>query len=481
MQRRRVVLLLLILGLTPLLAVALLTTAIGGGAITDQVNARVSGASRQAAAYVGQVLSARVAALDSVADDLPVLAVAEHTPGADMAAATLALQRSASTDETRSIVLTDTAGLTLIDIGDQDPIGDLPGDWRSRLDHGGSLAVIAPSSPSVPAVDIAVPILRGGGSAGGFLVARSGLKAAETSLETFAGAQGMTLLVVDREGRLVLGSSASGPGGAAQAVTSWTPQASVTAQVQRALSSQAQATDDAAGQATAYFPVAAVSWAVQASLPASALAPVATLQIAVISLCGALALLFIGAVNVVNRTLRRQESAEAELIMQTAAMEHAAMHDPLTGLPNRLLFNDRLQHGLSNARRSGRGMALFVLDIDGFKALNDSLGHAAGDSILRETAARLQLSVRASDTVARLGGDEFVIVAVNADRSDAELIQRKVEQRMEEPVMVEDGQVAVRLSIGVAVYPDEGSEPGPLLRRADTNMYREKRSHRGSI
>ena len=219
---------------------------------------------------------------------------------------------------------------------------------------------------------------------------------------------------------------------------------------------------------------------IRAALPGSALAAVSNLRIAVFSICGALALLFLAAVNMVNRAAHRQEQTEAALIVQSAVMEHAAMHDPLTGLPNRLLFNDRLQHGISNARRSGRPLALFVLDIDGFKALNDALGHSAGDTVLKETAARLQASVRVSDTVARLGGDEFVIVAVDADPADAELIAAKVRQRMEEPMLVDERLIPVGLSVGLAAFPEDGGEPSQLLRRADTAMYREKRARKAA-
>src|ERR1035441_6262530 len=238
--------------------------------------------------------------------------------------------------------------------------------------------------------------------------------------------------------------------------------------------------DNATGGPAAYSPVNGAAWVVRATLPSSALAAVASLRVAVFSICGALALLFLAAVVMVNRALRGRDQTEAALIIQSAAMEHAAMHDPLTGLPNRLLFNDRLQHGISNARRSGRPMALLVLDIDGFKALNDALGHSAGDTVLRETAARLQASVRVSDTVARLGGDEFVIVAVDADPAQAELISTKVRQRMEEPMTVDDRQVPVGLSVGQAAFPEDGGEPAQLLRRADTNMYRDKRARKAT-
>jgi diguanylate cyclase (GGDEF)-like protein len=192
----------------------------------------------------------------------------------------------------------------------------------------------------------------------------------------------------------------------------------------------------------------------------------------------ALALLFVAAVNLVNRALKRQEETEVALVEQSAALEDVAMHDPLTGLPNRLLFNDRLHQSISNARRKQHCVSLFVLDVDGFKNLNDRLGHEAGDILLKETAARLQASVRASDTVARIGGDEFVILAVDAELADAELIQKKVGQRMDEPVLIDGSPVSLRLSIGVAVFPEDGTESAQLLRRADSNMYLDKRAEK---
>ena len=336
----------------------------------------------------------------------------------------------------------------------------------------------APSSLSAPAIDVVVPVLEGGGTAGGFLAEQYGLGGSLSSLQSLAGAQGMKLLVLDRAGGVVLGVVAPRSDGAS-IVTSWTPEASITTAADQALRSGVVELDDnGAGGPAAYSPVSGAAWVVRAWLPSSTLAAVASLRVAVFSICAALALLFLAAVVMVNRTLRGRDRTEAALIIQSAAMEDAAMHDPLTGLPNRLLFNDRFQHGISNARRSGRPMALFVLDIDGFKALNDALGHSAGDAVLRETAARLQASVRVSDTVARIGGDEFVIVAVDADPVQAELISAKVRQRMEEPMTVDERQVPVGLSIGQAAFPEDGGEPAQLLRRADTNMYRDKRARK---
>jgi diguanylate cyclase (GGDEF)-like protein len=462
--------------------VALLTTSIGGSAITDQVNARIAGAGAQAAGYLDQVISGRVTALDGVADQLPILAVAEGSLPADPAAATADLNALAQAEtESQGIVLTDAEGSTILRAGTQDPLSSLPPGWRGSVASGGFLASAVPSSLATPAVDVAVPVLEGGGRAGGFLVERYGLAGAGASLQALAGAQGMKLLVLDQAGDLVLGAQPAGPTGDASSVTAWTPEPSLTSQVDSALRSHSTTLDDSSGGGpAAYSPVSRAPWVVRAALPRSALIAVSNLRIAVFSICGALLLLFLAAVYLVNRALRRQERREARLIMQSAAMEHAAMHDPLTGLPNRLLFNDRLQHGISNARRSGNPMALFVLDIDGLKALNDALGHTAGDIVLKETAARLQASVRVSDTVARLGGDEFVIVAVDADLADAQLISAKVRQRMEEPMTVEDRPVTVGLSIGLAVFPEDGAESAHLLRHADTNMYREKRARKAA-
>jgi diguanylate cyclase (GGDEF)-like protein len=476
-QRRRTALLLAVLGLTPLAAAALLTTAIAGSAITDQVNARIAGAGKQAAGYLAQVISGRVTALDAVADELPLLAVAEGSAGADPATAMTDLNALARSEaESQGIVLTNALGSTVIQTGNQNPLTGLPAGWRSTIAHGGFLAAAAPAPLDAPALDVAVPVLEGGGTAGAYLVEQYGLGNALPSLEAFAGDQGMRLLVLDRTGALILGVQPAGRGGGASMVPAWTAEASLTSEADLALRTRAVQLDDGgAGGPAAFSPMSQAPWVVLASLPGSALAAVVNLRIAVFSICGALALLFLAAVNLVNRALRRQEQTEASLILQSAAMEHAAMHDPLTGLPNRLLFNDRLQHGISNARRSVSPLALFVLDIDGFKALNDALGHSAGDTVLKETAARLQASVRVSDTVARLGGDEFVIVAVDANPAEAELIRVKVRQRMEEPVVIDERPVAVGLSIGLATYPEDGTEPAHLLRRADANMYHDKR------
>ncbi len=478
--RRRTAALVAAAGLASLITVALLSTSLGGSAITDQVNARLSSAARQAAGYLEQVISGRVAALDNTADELPILALAEGGTTATPAATADLTALSIAEAQSQGVVLTNAVGSPVLRAGNQDPLDGLPSGWEASSMHAGHVAVAAPSAPAAPAIVVAVPVLEGGGTAGGFLVERYGLGGSLVSLQSLAAAQGMKLLVLDRAGGLVLGEEASGSGGAG-VMTGWTPDASITVAADRALTTGAVELDDSgSGGPAVYSPISGTPWVVRATLPGSALAGVSSLRVVVFSICAVLAVLFLAAVLMVNRALRGRDRTEAALIIQSAVMEHAAMHDPLTGLPNRLLFNDRLQHGISNARRSGRPMALFVLDIDGFKALNDALGHSAGDAVLRETAARLQASVRVSDTVARLGGDEFVIVAVDADPAQAELISAKIRQRMGEPMTVDDREVPVGLSIGQAAFPEDGGEPAQLLRRADTNMYRDKRARKAA-
>jgi diguanylate cyclase (GGDEF)-like protein len=472
-RRSVTVLALALAGLVPLAVAGLIAASLGGSAIVDAANARVSGASQEAAGAADALISARVAALDGVANDLAVLAVSEHQASpADITAATTDLRQLAAQPGTMGVTLTDSGGTPLLSEGAG--TGGVPGDWRAELSRGGSVArMVAPSTPQA-AILVAVPVLRGGGSAGGYLVEEAGLDGLAGSLQSIAVTQGMSVRILDGGGHLLIAApgGATHPGGGAAALA---------ADVSSALRSRVSVVDDAGDTPMAVTPVRQAAWVAASILPASVLAPVSGLDLSLALACAFLAFLFLTAVWLVDRAMRRHEQAEADLKRQTALMEHAAMHDPLTGLPNRLLLNDRLQHGISRAQRSGKQMAIFVLDVDDFKALNDSLGHAVGDTILREVAARLQASVRAADTVARIGGDEFAIVAVDAARADAELIQAKIRLRMEEPVGVDDGQVSVRLSAGIAVFPDEGAEAAQLLRLADIDMYRDKRSRKSQV
>jgi diguanylate cyclase (GGDEF)-like protein len=162
-----------------------------------------------------------------------------------------------------------------------------------------------------------------------------------------------------------------------------------------------------------------------------------------------------------------------------AAVAHMAHHDALTGLPNRLLFADRLNSALAHVRRGGM-MALHYVDLDGFKPVNDRLGHAAGDELLIHAARRLRASVRESDTVARLGGDEFAVIqTLIRDPSDAESVGARLVEAMSKPFRIGAGEVRIGASVGVALAAGADLPAEALIASADRALYRAKALGRG--
>lgn len=165
-----------------------------------------------------------------------------------------------------------------------------------------------------------------------------------------------------------------------------------------------------------------------------------------------------------------------------ARFRHLAHHDTLTGLPNRRLLDDRLEQAIAQARRWSQRVVVMLLDLDDFKLINDSAGHAAGDRALRTVAERLRRTVRESDTIARLGGDEFVVVLNEADeRLDTCPVANKIIDAVREPVFVDSCEYRLGVSIGIAMYPDHGDTPGQLLALADKAMYRSKSEGGASV
>jgi diguanylate cyclase (GGDEF)-like protein len=156
-------------------------------------------------------------------------------------------------------------------------------------------------------------------------------------------------------------------------------------------------------------------------------------------------------------------------------LAHLALHDALTGLPNRTLFLDRLQHALDRAGRTGRQVAVLFVDLDRFKGVNDALGHEAGDSLLQQVAQRLQSCVRSSDTLARLAGDEFTVLLEDvAGVHEAQAVAERIQAALQEPFLVAGQQLAVTASVGVALSGPETRQAEELLRRSDAAMYRAK-------
>ena len=160
--------------------------------------------------------------------------------------------------------------------------------------------------------------------------------------------------------------------------------------------------------------------------------------------------------------------------------EHQALHDPLTGLPNRLLLADRIEHGLTRQGRSAGRLVVVFLDLDLFKVVNDSLGHAAGDALLVEVAQRLRTAVRTGDTLARFGGDEFAMVCEDVPDDEVDDLTHRVTTSLGQPFAFEGRQVTVTASIGVA-QAAPGSTPQTMLRDADAAMYRAKAAGRDRV
>ena len=162
-------------------------------------------------------------------------------------------------------------------------------------------------------------------------------------------------------------------------------------------------------------------------------------------------------------------------------MSHLAQHDVLTDLPNRSLLTDRLTQAISLARRNHNQLAVMFLDLDGFKHINDSLGHAIGDKLLQSVADRLSACVRKSDTVSRQGGDEFVILLPEvAHAADAAISAAKIISELKEPLNIGEQSLRVTVSIGISTYPDNGEDAETLIKNADTAMYQAKENGRQS-
>jgi len=158
-----------------------------------------------------------------------------------------------------------------------------------------------------------------------------------------------------------------------------------------------------------------------------------------------------------------------------------AYHDALTGLPNRTLFLDRLNVALAHAARGNGSLAVFFLDLDDMKSINDTFGHAIGDRVLQAIAERLRAALRADDTVARVGGDEFLILLEVTDAQEAEALAKRVLARITEPVLVDRDELYVTTSVGLAMYPDDADDADALIRVADGAMYRVKESGGNSV
>lgn len=189
----------------------------------------------------------------------------------------------------------------------------------------------------------------------------------------------------------------------------------------------------------------------------------------------------------VNRALEKEvkerhlmEQDLVKVMVQQKESLHASLHDALTGLPNRVLFIDRLEHGMEQAKRHGWTLAVMFLDLDKFKAINDSYGHAVGDAVLLTVANRLRETTRNDDTISRHGGDEFLYLLMEIDEDqDAAIVANKIIKAVQLPCDVSVGQLKVNTSVGISIYPRDGTTVEALIMSADAAMYRAKQSKSG--
>lgn len=177
--------------------------------------------------------------------------------------------------------------------------------------------------------------------------------------------------------------------------------------------------------------------------------------------------------------ITQQKEAEAALLSQAALNEHQALHDALTGLANRTLFRDRIEQTVKARRGVDDRAAVLILDLDGFKEINDSLGHAAGDDVLVELGRRLKSVLRSSDVVARLGGDEFGVLLDASDSNNVLCALERIRAAIEAPIVLQGLSLSLEASIGIALHPDDGTDVESLLRCADGAMYYAKEEKTG--
>ena len=179
--------------------------------------------------------------------------------------------------------------------------------------------------------------------------------------------------------------------------------------------------------------------------------------------------------RIVAGASRRLRTQAEELELHADEKEYQALHDPLTELPNRALFGERIQYALYDAHDEGREVAVLLMDLDRFKEINDTLGHHCGDLLLQELGTRLKTALRESDTVARLGGDEFGILLPSIpDRRVVNEVVERIRTAVEEPFNLQGLPLAIETSIGVSIYPDHADDVDTLMQRADVAMYQAK-------
>lgn len=474
MRRLRLTGGILVLGLGALLVLAYLTTVVSSQTIRGEVNDRLDAVVKHSSSYIDQRFSDEKGAVAQYAS-LPVAISSAQQPGGDTGTLVQRLNELKSSNSSIvSVSLIDAKGKTLASTDSSTSGSDVSqASWFSSVIQSGQSAVSDPStSGSDSDVVVAAPVIpTGGKDAVGVLATVYRLDSLSSSLTSFAQAQGLDLIVTDRNGDIVTATGdVSGNQKANPAVA-----AALSGKPADVLQESGPKGDLLA----AYGVSATAGWAVVVDVPTStALGTIDDLRFEVMAVTVALGILFLAGIRMLNGSLRRQDEIEEALRTSASQLKYQALHDALTGLPNRVLFSDRMSQAMKLARRNGTQTAVLLLDMNKFKQINDTLGHHYGDLLLQEVSRRLNAAIRTSDTAARLGGDEFAVVAQEVTSTGAAEVALKVAKALDGMYQLGNEIVESGASIGVAVYPDHGQDLDSLLRYADARMYEDKRARK---
>lgn len=454
-HRRRFVALFLVSAVLPTVAMAYLSSAVASSALTQQIEDRVGAVERHAALYIDDVVNARTQLLQTLAAD-PRIAGALPSVLPSAAPQTLLTQTVNADPELASLTVFGGGGAVVSSAGSRTVTSPLATTVT---------AAVRTTAAGTPLLVIAVPVQDASGHLIGELQSENRLDRVENSLHDFATAQGVGLLVVDVSGTRIVAA-----GGAAGLGTGDT-------RVSAALRGTAQTAASGSGghDISAWGPATKLPVAVVVTIDgATALAPVEDLRLPIIVLAAALLALMFAGIWVLWRSLKYQDEARGRELAAMELLENAAYYDALTSLPNRhTLMTELKRHADLSARRHGAG-AFLLFDLDGFKAVNDGMGHQAGDQLLEAVARRIESVVRSTDIFGRLGGDEFAIVAPDSSVQEAEIIVQRIRRAMQSPFDINGLKVHVGTSIGIAAF-SEGSEAEAIYSIADQRMYANKR------
>ena len=425
---------LLAVGVIPLLLMPYLAVTVARNGAMQQLTNNATVAASNISLFSEEVVLGREQVVRNLAERPDVIAAVQ----ADNPATTLDLRNIANALPGQDgAAVAGSSGVLLASSGVDMPVvgAQLPAAWRPADGGGSSISAPLAAHAASPRLVFVAPI-----AGGGVLLIEASLADLISTVSNYATSNGIALHIVDGHGTAVLVTASTDPSGGAVAASG----------TSRAL-----------------------NWTVTLTVPEqAAMKPVIAMTIAVVLLALGLLGLYLTGLVILNQALRNQADSQVALATSNRRLRDAVLQDPLTKLGNRILFDTALTAMVANPG----GGSVLVIDLDGFKAINDTWGHSAGDALLAVTARRLEQCIRAGDTVARLGGDEFGIVLPHLDGSATIELVERLNRALAAVAMIAGNSIITAASIGVASYSLGDTKDG-LLQRADRAMYMIKRGH----